>query len=85
MEGFTSLSKWHRTLWIQAAYILKLGWCGKCYLECSRKALCKFKTKIKTSNENCPRLVDTRNNQGIIELRITKCTDLVFPKILRIH
>ena len=47
--------------------------------------MCEFKTKIKTANENCPGLVDTRNNQGMIELRITKCTGLVAPKVLKRH
>lgn len=44
-----------------------------------------FDVQIKTSNENCSRLVDTRNNQGMIELRITKCTGLVSPTFLRRH
>lgn len=50
-----------------------------------RGVMCKFKTKIKRANKNCPRLVDIRNNQGMIELRVTKCTGLVSPKFLRRH
>lgn len=50
-----------------------------------KRAVCKFKTRIKRPSENCPRLVDSRNNQRMIELRITKCTDFVSPKFLRRH